>query len=475
MNVALHPAVRPALDEPAEYRAAIRALEDRGRFGMRLGLTRIRALLRALGNPERSLRGALVAGTNGKGSVIALCSAALRAAGYRVGETPKPHLVSYRERIVVDGRPIDPAAFRRLFAEVAPLADRVADRHGPATEFELLTAMIFRWLAEAGIDVALVEVGIGGRLDATHAWDGGVAVVTNVDLDHTDRLGSTVEAIAREKAAIIMRGDRAVTGASGVALAVVRRRASRLGVPLTIVEPPPILGRDRDGLLVELPRLGPTRIGLRGRHQAANAAVANAVLDALEAAGIARVDPAARRSGFAAARWPGRLELIEIPGRRSRFDVLLDGAHNPAGAAALAGALDDLRPFLTGGSVPTPVVLLTATMADKDVDGLAAALARATALRSARVVTTTTGSERALSPFELAETWSRRLPDGMVRVVEDPMRALDVALELAEEIGGPLVVAGSLYLVGLVRGALVGVPGEEAAGGAGAGRPAEDR
>ncbi|GIW20931.1 MAG: hypothetical protein KatS3mg065_1227 [Chloroflexota bacterium] len=504
MTATLHPAIRTAEPEPAEYRAAVEALEERGRFGMRLGLTRIRALLRALGHPERGLRGALVAGTNGKGSVIALCSAAIRAAGYRVGETPKPHLVSYRERLVVDGRPIAPEAFARLFADVAPVADRVARRYGPPTEFEFLTAMIFRWLAEAGIDVALVEVGIGGRLDATHAWDGGVAVVTNVDLDHTDRLGTTVTAIAREKAAIIMRGDRAVTGATGAALGVVRRRADRLGVPLSIVEPAPILGWDRDGLDVALPRLGPTRVGLRGRHQAANAAVADAVLDALEAAGIARVAAEARRVGFAAARWPGRLELLEVVGRRGRLDVLLDGAHNPAGAAALALALDDLRPFLAGGRVgrrrgggfadgagglaagargavgraggfaggsaatptgpdhSTPVVLLTATMVDKDVDGLVAALARATSLRGARVVTTTTGSERALPPAELADRWSRWLPDGIVRSVADPLRALDVALDLAEELDGPLVVAGSLYLVGLVRGALVGVPGEEA-------------
>lgn len=467
MTATAHPALRPAVEEPVEVHEAVRVLEDRGHFGMRLGLTRVRALLRALGNPEAGVRGALIAGTNGKGSVLALCSAALRAAGYRVGETPKPHLVSYRERIVVGGRPIPPDAFSRLVAEVAPLAERVARRYGPPTEFELLTAMIFRYLAEVGIDVALVEVGIGGRLDATHAWDGGVAVVTNVDLDHTDRLGSTVEAIAREKAAIIERGDVAVTGATGAALAVVRRRAARLGVPLSIVAPPPLLGWDRDGLEVVLPRLGPTRVGLRGRHQAVNAAVADAVLDALESAGIARVDAAARRTGFAQARWAGRLELFGVEGGRGQIDVVLDGAHNPAGAAALARALDDLRPFLgrdrleARGKDPLPTVLLTATMADKDVDGLVAALAGAVSLRGARVVATTTGSERALPPGELAARWVDRLGGGEVRAVDDPFAALDAALELADDLGGPLVVAGSLYLVGFVRGHLAGIPGEE--------------
>jgi len=235
----------------AAYWAAVRALTERGRFGIRLGLGRTRALLRELGHPERAFRGALVAGTNGKGSVLALASSALRAAGLRTGETPKPHLVSYRERLQVDGRPVDPGTFSRLVSEVLPIAERVERHHGPATEFELLTALIFRWFAEQRLDVAIVEVGLGGRLDATHAWDGGVAVVTNVSLDHMDRLGDTVPKIAREKAAIIERGDLAVTGATGEALDVIRGRARRVGVPLREVGPAPLLGWDRDGLEVE--------------------------------------------------------------------------------------------------------------------------------------------------------------------------------------------------------------------------------
>ena len=229
------------------YEQALRALAERGRFGIRLGLGRTRALLRELDHPERTVRGALVAGTNGKGSVLALAEAALRAAGHRVGSTPKPHLVTYRERIQVDGRPIAADDFARLVGRVLAVADRVARRYGDPTEFELLTAVVFARFAEVRPDVALVEVGLGGRLDATHAWDGGVAVVTNVDLDHMDRLGDTVTKIAREKAAIIERGDLAVTGASGDGLAVIRRRARRMGVPLTEVRPAALLGWDRDG------------------------------------------------------------------------------------------------------------------------------------------------------------------------------------------------------------------------------------
>ncbi len=431
---------------PLTYAQALEAIAERGRYGVHLGLGRVRALLHELGDPQLGLRGALVAGTNGKGSVLALAGAALRAAGHRVGETPKPHLVSYRERLVVDGRPVSEATFARLVGEVLEAVDRVPARLGEPTEFEILTAVIFRWFAEETLDVALVEVGLGGRLDATHAWDGGVAVVTNVDLDHQDRLGATVTAIAREKAAIIERGDRAVTGAQGDALAVIRRRARRLGVPLTEVGPAPLLGWDRDGIEVDLGRLGPTRVGLRGRHQAANAAVADALLDALDAAGIARVDDDARRAGYASVTWPGRLERLDVDGH----EWVLDGAHNPAGAAALAEALDDLAPFLT----PGPVTVLTASMADKDVAGVVAALSRAGAMRGATIVCTTLDVPRALPADALGALWDAA-PGGPRHVLVERSVA-DGHRRATEVATGPIVVAGSLYLVGAIRGLLLG-------------------
>ena len=434
------------------YQAALTALAERGRFGIRLGLGRTRALLRALGDPQLAVRGALVAGTNGKGSVLALVAAAIRAAGLRAGETPKPHLVSYRERLQIAGRPVDAATFARLVGDAIAAADRLPRRLGDPTEFELLTAVVFRWFAEERVDLALVEVGLGGRLDATHAWDGGVAAITNVDLDHTDRLGPTIAHIAREKAAIIERGDCAVTGATGEARAIVARRARRLGVPLRIVEPAPVVAVDRDGLIVELARLGRTRVGLRGRHQAANVAVADAILDALGEAGIAEIGDEERRRGYADARWPGRLELITIEGR----DVLLDGAHNPAGATALAAALDELRPFLGTGR-PT---LLTASMADKDVAGVVAALAGSTALADAWIVATAVEGARALPAEDLAAAWRATSRSGSTgeRTIDaepDLTAALDRALSGPP---GPLIVAGSLYLVGAVRARLVDDP-----------------
>ena len=443
------------------YEEALRALQERGRFGIRLGLGRTRALLRELGDPQLEFRGALVAGTNGKGSVLALAGSALRAAGLRIAETPKPHLVSYRERLQVDGRLVDPATFARLVGEVIEAADRVGRRSlGQPTEFELLTAVAFRWFAEMQVDLALVEVGLGGRLDATHAWDGGVAAITNVDLDHTDRLGSTVSAIAREKAAIIERGDLAVTGTTGDALQVVRRRAHRLGVPLTEVEPAPLTGWDRDGITVVLPRLGETRIGLRGRHQAANAAVADAVLDALTAAGIATVPDDARRRGYAEARWPGRLELIETtPGTSARGsrEVLLDGAHNPAGAAVLARALDDLRPTLQGGDEPDP------RRSPCSWRRWPTRTSRASWRRWPR--RRSPGPPGSCAPrstcpgrcpaADLARGWAAVAPGSRPEVVRPVAAALDRALSVAR---GPVVVAGSLYLVGAVRAILVDDP-----------------
>src|SRR5918998_689079 len=172
-----------------------------------------------MGYPHAGLRGALIGGTNGKGSTQALVASALREGGFRVGQTPKPHLQSYRERIVVDGRMIGVADFCDLVDEILDASAAVESRHGPPTEFEVITAAAFTRFRRAGVQVAVIEVGLGGRLDATNVWQGGVTAITNVGLDHMEHLGPTVEAIAREKAAIIKRGDyAAVTGATDPAL-----------------------------------------------------------------------------------------------------------------------------------------------------------------------------------------------------------------------------------------------------------------
>ena len=226
-----------AEENDPNYQAVLARLAARGRFGIRLGLSRTRALLHQLGDPHVGLPGVLIGGTNGKGSTQALVASVLREGGIRVGQTPKPHLVSYRERIVVDGRPIAVEDFTNLLTEVLEQADFVARKHGSPTEFEVLTAAAFLWFRRSGVEVGVIEVGLGGRLDATNVWQGGVSAITNVALDHMEHLGNTVEAIAREKAAIIKRGDsHAVTGATEPALRVIRARSRRVGVRLDVRE-----------------------------------------------------------------------------------------------------------------------------------------------------------------------------------------------------------------------------------------------
>lgn len=428
--------------------SALSELRARGPVGIRLGLARMRALLRALGDPQRTLRGALIGGTNGKGSTQAMVASVLRAAGALVGQAPSPHLSEYGERIVVDARAIAPADLDVLLREVLDASARGERRHGPATEFELLMAAAFLWFARVRVDAAIVEVGLGGRLDASNTWDGGVAAITNVGLDHQEFLGSTLRSIAREKAAIIKPGDRAVTGATGEGLMVIRGRASRLGVPLTECQPLPVEGLGLGGLRLGHPRLGSVELPLLGRHQAQNAAVALATVEALEAAGIARVSDEAVRAGLARVRWPGRLEVR----RHDGVLIVLDGAHNPDGAAALADALEDLRAALPEGR-PT---LLLGVLRDKDVGAMLHALRRGEALRESRLVATRVpDTERALDARSVARAWAA-LPGAAPAdaISDDVAAALEAALRLARTDGGPLVVAGSLYLVGHVRGLL---------------------
>ena len=428
------------------YPQAVAALTERGRFGISMGLARVERLMAEAGHPEHGLRGALVGGTNGKGSVVAMVQSVLTAAGLRIGTMPKPHLVGYRERIAVDGVPIPGTDFAAAVERTLPAIDRVAAEIGPPTEFEALTAAAIAELARRRVDLAIVEVGMGGRLDATNVLDLGVAAITNVQLDHQAHLGSTLTAIGGEKAAIIKPGNLAVTGASGRGLRPILDRCAALGVALRRAgDGQPyrahLVESGWDGIVIDAwtpwRRLTDLRIGLLGRHQAGNAAVALAVLDALDERFDLTLPEGALRRGLAEVRWPGRLELLDGSavgvGR-----VLLDGAHNPAGAASLARALADLglrRPTIVFGA-----------MRGKDVRGVLAALAPL----EPRFVFTRVEDAGALPPAELADAWAAL--GGETRTAPDPR----TALALAGADGAPVVVAGSLYLVGAVRGMITG-------------------
>jgi dihydrofolate synthase/folylpolyglutamate synthase len=433
---------------PSDVIARIRA---RGHIGIRLGLERMRALLGRLDDPQASLRGVLVGGTNGKGSTAAMAAAMLQAAGYTTARSPSPHLLSYRERVTVDEQPIGAADLDVLLREVLRASEAGEAEHGPATEFELFTAASYLWSARQGVDVVVMEVGLGGRLDASNSWDPDVAAITNVSLDHEAFLGHTVAAVAAEKAAIIKLGGRAVTGARGEALTVITERARSVDVPLRVCPRLPIERMDLDGLVLREPRLGQLRLPLLGRHQAGNAAVSLGIVAALDEAGVAHVPDQAVAAGLARVRWPGRLERIAV-GEAREMTVLLDGAHNPDGATALAAALDELAPQLPNGAA----TLLLGILADKDAAMILGALAASRIVRDARCVTTRVpDTDRSLPADELAAAWGESLGRPPDAAIDDVDRALDRALDLAAGSGGLLIVTGSLYLVGHVRGRIV--------------------
>jgi dihydrofolate synthase/folylpolyglutamate synthase len=414
------------------YDRAVAALDSVAWRGIMPGLERTRALLAALGNPHVGLRGALVAGTNGKGSVCATVESVCRAAGCRTVLLTSPHLVSYTERIVREGAPISEADFGVLVTRVWAAAEALPEELQP-TGFEVLTAagILHAWEAEA--EVLVCEVGLGGRLDSTNVLDLGVAVVTNVALDHQDLLGDTIPEIAREKAAIIKPGNVAVTGASEPGLAVIRSRAASVGATLTVVgQDVPFEGRAIGLGGVEVETLfdgGPisVRAPLRGAFQVANMATAVAVCDALRKNGTA-IDAAAVLRGCAEVRWPGRMDWID-----SEPPLLIDGAHNPAGMAAMVASARELIGARR-------CVAVFAAMRNKDVESMAAGLAKLTH----EVVVTAPAVERATPPADLAPLFTPP-----AEVAGDVSTALERARHLAGR-DGVVVVCGSLYLAGEV-------------------------
>jgi dihydrofolate synthase/folylpolyglutamate synthase len=388
-------------------------------LAMRFGLERMERALAALGHPERRYPVLHVAGTNGKGSTCAMCAAALRAAGHRVGFYSSPHLVRFHERIAVDGVPIDEGTLAARIDEVR----RACPWHEEGREDERLTYFEFATLlgllefAAGRVSVAVVEVGLGGRHDATNAVASpAVTVVARIGLDHTQLLGDTVEAVAREKAGIFKPGVPAVVHADqpGGVLEVLRAEAARRGAPFTVA-----------------PASWDGPVGLAGPHQRANAALAAAALREMDVRGVA-VGEEAIASGIAGATWPGRLE--EVGG------ILLDGAHNPQGAAALAEALRVLHPG-------RPVELLFGVLSDKDHAGMLAALRPAVR----RLHLLAPRSERARPAGEVeALARSLGIPADVHPAIEE---ALACARRAASD-GGLVCVAGSLYLVGEARSLL---------------------
>ncbi|MGV0606512.1 bifunctional tetrahydrofolate synthase/dihydrofolate synthase [Mycolicibacterium sp. XJ1904] len=431
--------------------------------------TRISALLELLGSPQRGYPSIHIAGTNGKTSVARMVDALLTALHRRTGRTTSPHLQSAVERISIDGKPISPAAYVDTYREIEPfvhLVDQQSEAAGGPrlSKFEVVTAMAFAAFADAPIDVAVVEVGLGGRWDATNVVNAPVTVITPIGVDHAEYLGDTLAEIAAEKAGIIGKQEEEIvpSGTDLSTVAIIGRQAPEAMEALlaqTVRADAAVAREDSEfavlgrqvavgGQLLELQGLGGLYseifLPLHGEHQAHNAALALAAVEAFFGAGAQRqLDIDAVRAGFAAVTSPGRLERM-----RSAPTVFIDAAHNPAGAAALAQALQeefDFR-FLVG---------VVSVMGDKDVDGILTALEPV----FDQVVVTHNGSPRALDVEALALLAEQRFgPERVVTAATLP-DAIETATAIVEEsaiegelLGGAgIVITGSVVTAGAAR------------------------
>jgi dihydrofolate synthase/folylpolyglutamate synthase len=431
----------------AQAERQLRSLEL---FGMRFGLDRMRRMMTALGSPERRFDVVHVLGTNGKSSTTRMTAAILQRHGLRTGAYLSPHLVSYRERIRVDGHELDTEAFAAAIARATHAAEQVnhtlaEDDH--VTQFELLTAAALWEMARQRVDVAVVEAGLGGRYDATSVIDSRVTVLTNVGLEHTRWLGPTVKDIAEEKLAVVGARTPLVLGEglAAPALSVAERVA-----------------REREAQIVRPRPLAPaTQLRARGAFQRRNFALARAAAEAyLQSVGIA-LDEQAVAQAAAATDIPGRLQLVS-----QDPPTVLDGAHNPDAVAALVESLPDVldaRPSghtaRSAGSGPTPsecvpvprrpVALVLGVLEDKDAAAMLAALMPIVA----RAWFTAPPSSRALSPAAL-QSLARQLGFEETACEPKPARALEHAQRWAGEHGGTVLATGSVYLVGDLLGRL---------------------
>ncbi|HXE76543.1 MAG TPA: folylpolyglutamate synthase/dihydrofolate synthase family protein [Candidatus Xenobia bacterium] len=433
---------------PLNYSEAVQRLLWLGHEGSSLkwDLNNVRAVLARLGNPERRFASVHIAGTNGKGSVAAMTESILRTAGYRTALYTSPHLERMNERIAVSGRPASDTEFATAFNAVAAavealLAENALPNH--PSFFETMTAMAFWHFAQTGVEVAVLEVGMGGRLDATNVVTPEVAVITSIDFDHERYLGHSIEQIAAEKAGIIKAGVPVVNAAENpVARAVVSKRVAEVGTPMVDLEAEysasdvrtrdfglySFVARSNDGFTL------PLELSLRGEFQVRNALVATVVAHQLAPRGW-KIDSAAIASGIARVDWPGRLELT----RREPL-VFLDGAHNPAGARQVARFWQE---HLAGRRIH----LVYGTVRDKAVGEMTELLFPL----AASVTLTQAATPRAAGAESLRPVAQALNP--IVRVEPEPAQALASAMgrAAAEDV---VFVTGSLFLVGDCRRAL---------------------
>lgn len=409
-----------------------------GQFGIKFGLDNIRAIVAELGDPHRSFRIAHIAGTNGKGSVAAVVDTALRLAGSRTGRFTSPHLIDITERFVVDGRPASRESLVAALDAVRRVTTDLQARDVLAvhpTFFEVTTAAAFVLFREARVNAAVLEVGMGGRLDATNVVVPDACAIVSLSFDHEAYLGQTLDAIAREKAGILKAGVPVVVGpVPPDAARAIAERSEAVGAPLIaafegVEHGAPVVTDDGrfQRFRLRTPRrdYGEVRLALMGRHQLDNAVVAVRLLETLGHRGFP-VDATHIVEALATVQWPGRLQRVELDDGRV---ALLDAAHNPAGAEALARHLAGTRRPLVFGA-----------MHDKDVSEMLRLLGSI----ASEFIVTRAASTRAMDPEAVAAVARRVAPDVPVRIAVEPAAALDDAWSE----GADIVVAGSIFLLG---------------------------
>lgn len=402
------------------------------RHGIKPGLERAQALLLALGNPQDSFKSIHVAGTNGKGSVCAMTASVLGEAGFKTGLYTSPHLSKFNERITVSGRAITGKELVETATEVKAASEKAGLQE--ATFFEFTTAMAFLYFRKKKVDFAVVETGMGGRLDATNMVRPMVSVITNIDLDHTDWLGSTIRQIAAEKAGIIKQGAPLVAGVAQIeALSVIRAKAKEAQSALYLMDRDFHASLDKKGSLDYSGISGGLtglKLALYGPHQVKNAALALAAIELMRAQGV-DINEKAIRAGLKKASWPGRFEILS-----RKPLIVLDGAHNPAGAAALKNALSGLK--------KKRLILVAGIMSDKEIDGILKELVPSCDL----VIATAPSGERSAKPGVIMEAASKygKPVTGAKTVREACKKALSIASP-----NDCVCVAGSLFTVGEAR------------------------
>lgn len=444
-------AAREAAD--AVYREILRRAPE---HDIQPSLDRVRDVLELLGDPQRAFRTVHLTGTNGKTSTARMVERLVREHGLRTGRFTSPHLTRVTERISIDGEPISDQRFVEVWQDVAPYVEMVDQRHlanggHRLSFFEVFTVMAYAAFADTPVDVAVVEVGLGGRWDATNLVDAEVAVIAPIAMDHERYLGDTLVQIASEKAGIVKDGATLVLAhqtdeVEGVVLAAAAERGARVvreDVDIAVVERQVAVG----GQLVALRGLGGVYtdvfLPLYGEHQAHNALLALVATEALLTGGAA-LDGAVVEAAFADVTSPGRLEVV-----RSSPTVLVDGAHNPAGAQALADAVEEAFDF-------TRLVGVVGVMADKDPEGILAALEPLLA----EVVVTQASGTRSLDADDLAQVAVDVFGEDRVHVAPRLPDAIDMAVQRAEgeaERGAGVLVTGSILLVAEAR-VLLGRP-----------------